>query len=64
MTHNNIYVPVFNMNHDKQVVDIIKENTGKNVITINAEGVCPMGGSVRCLTWQLAGVNADKLKNK
>jgi hypothetical protein len=31
------------------------------VITINAEGVCSMGGSVRCLTWQLTGENAEKL---
>lgn len=61
LTFNNIYVPVFNMPHDQQVLDIIKKNTTKNVITINAEGVCPMGGSVRCLTWQLTGENAKTL---
>jgi agmatine/peptidylarginine deiminase len=61
VTFNNIYVPVFNMPHDQTAVSIIKENTTKKVITINAEAVCPMGGSVRCLTWQLTGENAEKL---
>ncbi|MBT3316089.1 MAG: hypothetical protein HN390_15905 [Anaerolineae bacterium] len=61
VTFENIYVPVFNMSHDESAVDIIKENTTKNVITINAEAVCPMGGSVRCLTWQLTGENAENL---
>lgn len=61
ITFENIYVPVFNMAHDEDVVYIIKQNTTKNVIPINAEGVCAMGGSVRCLTWQLAGENAEKL---
>ena len=61
LTFENIYVPVFNMAHDQSAVDIIRKNTTKNVITINAEGVCPMGGSVRCLTWQLTGENAEKI---
>ena len=61
VTFRNIYVPVFNMSHDQQVTDIIKQNTSKKVIPVNAEGVCPMGGSVRCLTWQLTGTNAEKL---
>lgn len=61
LTFKNIYVPVFNMSHDQQALDIIQQNTDKHVITVNAEGVCPMGGSVRCLTWQLAGENAEKL---
>ena len=61
LTFENIYVPIFNMAHDQRAVDIIRENTRKNVITINAEGVCPMGGSVRCLTWQLTGENAEKI---
>ena len=61
LTFENIYVPVFNMAHDQSAVDIIRENTTKNVVTVNAEGVCPMGGSVRCLTWQLTGENAEKI---
>jgi len=61
VTFNCIYVPVFNMAHDEEVIDIITENSTKKVIEINAEGVCAMGGSVRCLTWQLGGKNAEKL---
>ena len=61
VTHNNIYVPTFNMAHDQQALMIIKQNTFKKVIPINAESVCPMGGSVRCLTWQVTGENAVKL---
>ena len=38
-----------------------KNNTSKNVITINAEAICPMGRSIRHLSWQLAGENAEKL---
>lgn len=60
-TWENIYVPVFNAGHDQQAVDLIRQNTRKHVITIDARGVCQMGGSVRCLTWQLAGANARRL---
>jgi len=60
-TYNNIYVPVFNMPHEQEALDLISQNTTKQIIQINAEGVCAMGGSVRCLTWQLAGSNAEKM---
>lgn len=61
VTQNNIYVPTFNMPHDQKALTIIKQNTSKKVIPVNAESVCPMGGSVRCLTWQVTGDNAVKL---
>lgn len=61
VTFNNIYVPTFGMSHEQDALNIIKQNTTKNVIEVNAEGVCAMGGSVRCLTWQLSGANAEKL---
>jgi agmatine/peptidylarginine deiminase len=61
MTFKNIYVPIFNMPHEQKVLNVIKQQTSKKVIAINAESVCPMGGSVRCLTWQLTGTNAEKL---
>lgn len=60
-TLRNIYVPVFSMPHEQAVLDILNQNTGKNVVQIDANGVCEMGGSVRCLTWQLAGSNAEKI---
>ena len=61
LTFNTLYVPVFGLPHDDEVLEIIKQNTTKKVIPINAEGVCGLGGSVRCLSWQLAGKNAEKL---
>ena len=61
LTFKNVYVPVFGMSHDAKAVSIIKENTDKTVFEIDAKGVCPMGGSVRCLTWQLTGKNAERL---
>lgn len=61
LTFNTLYVPVFGMPNDDDVLEIIKQNTTKKVIPINAEGVCALGGSVRCLTWQLSGKNAEHL---
>lgn len=61
LTYNNVYVPVFDMAHDTEALQIIRNNTTKNVIPVSASGVCTLGGSVRCLTWQLTGNNAKKL---
>jgi agmatine/peptidylarginine deiminase len=61
VTYKNIYVPTFNMAHDNEAIAEIKKHTSKKVIPVNAENVCAMGGSVRCLTWQLTGENATKL---
>lgn len=60
-TYNNIYVPVFSMSHEGEALRLMRQNTSKKIIEVNAEGVCAMGGSVRCLTWQLAGSNAEKM---
>lgn len=61
VTFRYIYVPVFSKFSDRRVLSKIRENTSKKVIPIIAKNVCSMGGSVRCLTWQLAGENALKL---
>lgn len=60
-TYNNVYVPTFGMSHEAEALNIMRQNTSKKIIEVNAEGICAMGGSVRCLTWQLAGENAQKL---
>ncbi len=51
-THTTLYVPTFNSPHDSVVLDIIKKNTSKHVVEIDATGVCAFWWSVRCLTWQ------------
>lgn len=61
LTFNNIYVPIYDMPHEKKFFEILEKNTTKKVIKIKANEVSPMGGSVRCLTWQLTGKNAEKL---
>lgn len=61
VTFNNIYVPTFGMSHDSAAIDIIRNSTDKKVIEIDATNVCAMGGGVRCLTWQVAGDNAERL---
>lgn len=61
VTFQNIYIPLFGMPLDDVLPALISANTNKNIITVPAEGVCPMGGSVRCLTWQLSGKNADRM---
>lgn len=61
VTHKYIYVPTFGMAHEAEALQTIRANTSKTVVEVDAQNVCPMGGSVRCLTWQLAGGNAEKL---
>lgn len=54
VTEKNIYLPHFGQALDDEVMKIVQENTSKKVVPIPAEGVCSMGGSVRCLSWQRA----------
>ena len=64
MTPKALYVPVFAgkfTSNENYVLDTIYTHSSKKVITIEANGVCDQGGSVRCLTWQLTGDNAEKL---
>lgn len=60
-TFKNIYVPVFGSELDDKFIELISKHTDKKIIPINAENVCFMGGSVRCLSWQITGSNANKL---
>ncbi len=61
VTHNYIYMPVFGNDNDARSIEAVASLTGKEIIPINAEAVCFMGGSVRCLSWQVTGENARKL---
>lgn len=61
VTHDAVYVPTFGMSHEKEVLKIIRNNTNKKVVEIDARGVCRMGGSVRCLTLQLDGKNRKQI---
>lgn len=61
LTNNALYVPTFWNSNDKKAIDVIRKNTTKEIIEIDAKWVCNMGWSVRCLTWQVSGVNIDKI---
>ena len=60
-TDETLYVPVFGMKQDEQVLKVIKENTTKKVVAIDCQKVSVLGGNVRCLTWEVKGENAEKI---
>lgn len=61
VTNEFIYVPTFNNPKDGQMLNFIRSYTSKTVVEVPAEKVCFMGGSLRCLTWQLDGQFADDI---
>lgn len=61
VTKHHIYLPVFGNATDDQAIQLIQRNSSKTVVPIDASLVCRMGGSVRCLSWQVAGENAKRL---
>lgn len=61
VTEDYIYVPIYGLEEDQQVLDLIQSHTSKKVVSIDASNVCFMGGSVRCLTWTTDGINAEKI---
>jgi agmatine deiminase len=61
MTKRNIYLPTFGNKLDNIILKQIAFHTTKQIISIPAERVCFMGGSVRCLGWQLHGNRAKIL---
>lgn len=61
VTDGFIYEPVFGMETDAPAIQKIQAATGKEVVPIQAGTVARMGGSVRCLSWQVQGENARRL---
>jgi len=61
VTDNYIYMPTFNDVYDIEMMELFKSNTNKTVVPISAENVAMMGGSVRCLTWQIKNTNKTKI---
>ncbi|CAF3798604.1 unnamed protein product [Rotaria magnacalcarata] len=60
VTDHYIYMPTFDGPHDESMFKLIQSHTTKTVVAVPAEKVCFMGGSVRCLSWQVKG----ELKNQ
>jgi len=61
VTNDYIYVPTFNNTRDREMLNFIQSYTSKTVVEVPAEKVCFMGGSVRCLSWQLDGEFAEAI---
>ena len=59
VTENYLYIPIYGLEEDQQVLNLIQSHTSKKVVSIDASNVCFMGGSVRCLTWTTDGINAE-----
>ncbi len=60
-TERFIYVPVFGHPADGEFLETLRRHTDREVVPVNAESVCSLGGSVRCLSWQVTGENARRL---
>lgn len=56
VTNHYIYLPTFYGLTDETVLALIRKNSKKEIIPIDASDICMMGGSVRCLAWQLMGI--------
>jgi agmatine/peptidylarginine deiminase len=58
VTNNAAYVPQFGKPKcDKKALDLVKANTDKTVVPIDTSKLSHMGGSVRCMTYQVETCN-------
>lgn len=61
VTDGYIYMPTFNEPHDAEMIELFKSHTNKTVVPVSAENVAMMGGTMRCLTWQVKSANKTKI---
>jgi agmatine/peptidylarginine deiminase len=61
VTPERIYLPQFGIPEDAEAIAQIRSWTDKEVVPVNSEQVCHLGGGVRCLSWQLRGEHAARL---
>ena len=62
-TENAVYVPIFNDPQDEDALALFREilSCGKKIIPVDASNVCHLGGSLRCLSWEVEGEDAHRL---
>ena len=54
VTDNAVYVPQYNQpTCDTQAIEVIKSHTSKKVVPVDMSKLSHMGGSVRCMSWQI-----------
>lgn len=61
VTSNYIYMPHFDDRQSDEAMRKISQHTRKQVIPVPANGVCKLGGSVRCLSWQQSGKQGERV---
>lgn len=61
VTEHCIYLPVYGMATDAKAVEQVRAHTDREVVLVEAGKIARLGGSVRCLSWQVKGENARKL---
>ncbi|XP_041375917.1 putative agmatine deiminase [Gigantopelta aegis] len=52
VTSDCVYIPRFGEDNE-EVMSIIRSNTSKKVVSVDTGKLSHMGGSVRCMTWQI-----------
>ncbi|XP_031561159.1 uncharacterized protein LOC116297126 isoform X2 [Actinia tenebrosa] len=55
VTYNAVYLPFFsNQTSNQKAFDVFKSSTDKEVVPVHSAGkLAVLGGSIRCLTWQI-----------
>ena len=61
VTPERVYLPQFGLPEDKIALEQVRAATTREVIPVSSQGVCHMGGGVRCMSLQLRGDSAQKL---
>ncbi len=63
LTPNRIYFPQFGIPEDRIALKQVRAVTTREVVPVSSQQVCHMGGGVRCMSWQVRGDQATRLKN-
>ena len=61
VTPHRIYLPQFGIPEDATALRQVRAATRREVVPVQSQMVCHMGGGLRCLSLQLRGANAATL---
>lgn len=58
LTDSSVYVPQFGKaNLDSKALEIVKKNTYRRAVSVDTGRLSHMGGSIRCMSWQISMSN-------
>ncbi len=63
VTPDRVYLPQFGIPEDTIALAQVRAATTREVVPVPSQQVCFMGGGVRCMSWQLRGKNASRLRS-